>query len=116
VVAPSSFVDLTAKYWIEALLTASMTAVAEVPLLVYGSNGRLTNQTDSMECSPKDELWDTLATTIIYSTRKSALYQERIARTVAVQPRVSVGNGSIPAVTEPVFLELKTHHENGNQH
>jgi SPX domain protein involved in polyphosphate accumulation len=115
--APSSFERATSKYWVqeERLTELLVTAVQEVPLLVYGKKGNLTSKTELLSRrSDGDKLWDELATSIssvYFDSPSMDLYKERIARSEGAQLLRARWYGSRPSGDEPVYLELKTHHE-----
>ncbi|KAL3921630.1 MAG: hypothetical protein SGILL_002649 [Bacillariaceae sp.] len=115
--APSSFERETTKYWVESdkLNELLHTCIQEVPLLVYGSEGRLTSD-EELNLLEKDKLWNTLATeisSVYYDTYPDAkLYHDRIARKESASLfRVRWYGFTKPKGDEKLFLELKTHHE-----
>jgi SPX domain protein involved in polyphosphate accumulation len=112
-VAPSSFERSTTKYWIQPdkLTELLLAAVTEAPLLVYGRSGHLT---DSAQKTEGNKLWDSLATpinSVYFDSPDMVMYAERIKRSEGAQLFRIRWYGDKPKGDEPVFLELKTHHE-----
>jgi len=113
--APSSFQRTTTKYWVEEdLLDKLLFACAkEVPLLVYGQSGRLTSQDDPHSLG-RDHLWDKLSSpisSVYFDSARMSMYRKRIARYEGAQLFRIRWYGSKPQGNDPIFLELKTHHE-----
>jgi len=126
--APSSFERITNKYWVEEenLIELLFSSVREVPLLIYGWEGKLSthpycnktmNNTTAAEEEGKNisSLWDVLATkisSVYFDSPAMDLYRERIKRSEGAQLfRVRWYGSSKPVGDELLFLELKTHHE-----
>ncbi|CAJ1968573.1 unnamed protein product [Cylindrotheca closterium] len=112
-VAPDSFERKTTKYWVpeENLPELLMTCASEAPFLVYGKTGRLSRAEDI----PLDNLWKNLSSkisSIYFDSPSLALYKERIKRREGAQLlRARWYGEKPPKPDQPVFLELKTHHE-----
>ncbi|CAJ1968533.1 unnamed protein product [Cylindrotheca closterium] len=112
-VAPDSFERKTTKYWVpeENLPELLMTCASEAPFLVYGKTGRLSRAEDI----PLDDLWKNLSSkisSIYFDSPSLALYKERIKRREGAQLlRARWYGEKPPKPDQPVFLELKTHHE-----
>lgn len=117
-IAPDSFERSTSKYWVEdtKLNELLLTCVGEAPLLVYGQSGSLSASFDILSRlrSDKDVLWDELASTITsiyFDSPRLDLYRDRIMRREGAPILRARWYGKRPKEFEPVFLELKTHHE-----
>eukprot|EP00977_Amphora_coffeiformis_P000354 scaffold98_cov172-Amphora_coffeaeformis.AAC.8 len=117
-VAPDAFERKTTKYWVEdeSLPELLLTCVGEVPLLVYGKSGRLSNeiQIEDKTAISTDTLWGNFSTkisSVYFDSPGLDLYRERLARREGAQLLRARWYGKRPTSEEPVFLELKTHHE-----
>ncbi|KAL3941835.1 MAG: hypothetical protein SGBAC_003881 [Bacillariaceae sp.] len=112
-VAPDSFERKTTKYWVpeENLPQLLMTCASEAPFLVYGKTGPLSRAEDIA----MDDLWKNLSSqisSIYFDSPQLALYSERIKRGEGAQLLRARWYGKKPPMpNQPVFLELKTHHE-----
>lgn len=116
-VAPSTFERTTTKYWVKEddLAEVLLLASSEAPLLVYGRNGRLTTKADCLVQQSKGEkLWENLVTpisSVYFDSAKLDLYKSRIVRDEGSQLLRARWYGTKPEGKQPIFLELKTHHE-----
>jgi SPX domain protein involved in polyphosphate accumulation/uncharacterized membrane protein YidH (DUF202 family) len=117
-VAPSSFERTTIKYWVEEdnLAEVLLLASANAPLLVYGRTGRLTTKADCLmrQSEGNNNLWDSLATpisSVYFDSPKLGLYGSRIVRDEGSQLLRVRWYGTKPQGKDPIFIELKTHHE-----
>ena len=115
--APDSFERKTVKYWVEEdqLTNLLLAAVSEAPLLVYGHSGRLTDKADRiLTRSEGDKIWGSMASrisSVYFDSPDMCMYKERIGRPEGAQLLRARWYGSKPIREEPIFLELKTHHE-----
>lgn len=119
-VVPSKFERVTKKYWINQgfLADVLLSCVSELPLLIYGKSGLVTDLND--ESTPGgntdvDDIWQYTATTITsiyFDSPDMALYSSRVARIEGASLfRVRWYGEKRPQGDELLFLELKTHHE-----
>lgn len=116
--APSSFKRATTKYWIkdDQLTTLMLGCSGVAPLLIYGMKLPLTSKENRLSRqSEGDKLWDKLATpitSVYFDSTDMSLYKKRLARVEGAQLlRVRWYGSKKPTGNKPVFLELKTHHE-----
>lgn len=115
--APDSFERSTSKYWVNdsKLSELLLMCVKEAPLLVYDQCGPLSASLDALALhGEKDFLWDDMASkisSVYFDSPKLDLYRERIARKEGAQLLRARWYGKRPKGNEPIFLELKTHHE-----
>ena len=113
--APASFERVTTKYWVkdEALPEVLLKSACELPILVYGRSGILTeNPKDPSE--GKGEFWKTMASpisSVYFDSDSMDLYKERIKRSEGAQLFRVRWYGDKPRNDEVIYLELKTHHE-----
>ena len=113
--APASFERVTTKYWVkdEALPEVLLKSACELPILVYGRSGILTeNPKDPSE--GKGEFWKTMASpisSVYFDSDSMDLYKERIKRSEGAQLFRVRWYGNKPRNDEVIYLELKTHHE-----
>ena len=119
-VAPASFERSTTKFWVEEerLPELLLLCSTEAPLLVYGKSGQLTSteETEGQSRRPQqgDSMWKSLATTVssvYFDSVGMDLYHPRILREEGAQLLRARWYGPKPKGSEPIFLELKTHHE-----
>jgi SPX domain protein involved in polyphosphate accumulation len=115
-VAPTTFERSTTKFWVDEgkLDDLLVAAVSEAPLLVYGRKGRLSNQQDLWKNSQGDIVWDSVAksiSSVYFDSSDMSMYRDRIARHEGAQLLRARWYGKKPVAREPIFLELKTHHE-----
>jgi SPX domain protein involved in polyphosphate accumulation len=113
--APASFERVTTKYWVkdEALPEVLLKSACELPILVYGRSGILTeNPKDPSE--GKGKFWKTMASpisSVYFDSDNMDLYKERIKRSEGAQLFRVRWYGDKPRNDEVIYLELKTHHE-----
>jgi SPX domain protein involved in polyphosphate accumulation len=118
-VAPSSLERTTIKYWVKEdhLAEVLLLTSTKAPLLVYGRTGRLTTKEDCLlrQSEGNNQLWNTSLVTpissVYFDSSELDLYSSRIVRDEGSQLLRVRWYGSKPQGKEPIFVELKTHHE-----
>jgi VTC domain len=126
-VAPISFERQTNKYWVEETKLAAVLLLAstEAPLLVYGrpsgliSSDLLLNKKNeeppTATAASSLSLWDQVAvkvSSVYFDSPTRHLYHARIEREEGSRLlRARWYGNQMPIGDEPIYLELKTHHE-----
>jgi SPX domain protein involved in polyphosphate accumulation/uncharacterized membrane protein YidH (DUF202 family) len=121
---PSDFERKTTKYWVEDSQLPQVMAVtaSEVPLLVFGTQGLLSQSASTSKgtgAGGNDDqgmLWGpkcaSQITSVYLDTADMKFYHERLRRSEGAQLlRARWYGRHQPVDDEPLFLELKTHHE-----
>ena len=101
--APSSFVRSTSKYWIknDNLSQVLLTSLQEVPLLIYGQKGGA-EKLDKVASS---------VSSVYFDSTSMQMYNKRLEHREGAQLLRTRWYGPKPYGSEPIFLELKTHHD-----